>query len=288
MKYKYYKLSLVILLILLILLKFISLKKKNTIEYFLTNVKLPKKIGIIGDFSHFKNSKLYNLMKNNFEAYNKNNNYNLLLMWEPFEKIDIPNTNIYIINKNLKDISKKGLEKMHKKIFGYNLIVNPTTYNDKFISKANGSNKLGSAKNPHYKLYTNKLKPEQVNKNFIYQKYINNTDDKNNIVDYRVFIFKKKVKYVIKYLVTNQFITRAATSNQKSFVEYEEYFKKSNIIKINQFINELDLEYGELDIIIDKNKKKIYIIDVNNTPSGDYISVGFSHKQTNDIKKYFD
>jgi len=286
MKHRFnYKLMLIILLLILILLlKLISLKK-NTIQYFSQNVKSQKK-GIIGDFSHFKNSKLYKLMKNDFEVYNKNNNYNLLLMWEPFERVVKPYTNIYIINKNLKDISKKGLEKIHKKIFGYNLIVNPTTYNDKFISKVNGSNKLGSAQNPHYKLYTNKLKPKQVNKDFIYQKYINNRDHKNNIVDYRVYIFKKQVKYVIKYLVTELFLTRVGTSKQKNFVEYKKYFKKSNIIKINQFINELDLEYGELDIIIDKNTKKIYIIDVNNTPSGDYM--GFSHKQTNDIKKYFD
>ena len=66
------------------------------------------KKGIIGNFSHFKNSKLYKLMKNDFEVYNKNNNYNLLLKWEPFEKVVKPKTNIYIINKNLKDISKKG------------------------------------------------------------------------------------------------------------------------------------------------------------------------------------
>jgi len=287
MNYRFnYNLILIILLLilLLILLKFISLKK-STIQYFSQNVKSKK--GIIGDFSHFKNSKLYKLMKNDFEVYNKNNNYNLLLMWEPFERVIKPKTNITnILNKNLKDISKKGLEKLHLKIFGYNLIVDPTTYNDKFISKANGSNKLGSVQNPHYKLYSNKLKPNEVKKDFIYQKYINNRDDKNNIVDYRVFIFKKQVKYVIKYLVTKPFLTRLGTSKQKSFVEYKKYFKKSNIIKINQFINELDLEYGEIDIIIDKNTKNLYIIDVNNTPSGSYSM--FSLSQVNDIKKYFD
>lgn len=36
-------------------------------------------------------------------------------MWEPFEKVVKPYTNTHIINRNLKDISKKGLEKMHKK-----------------------------------------------------------------------------------------------------------------------------------------------------------------------------
>jgi hypothetical protein len=40
------------------------------------------------------------------------------------------------------------------------------------------------------------------------------------------------------------------------------------IILINKFVKKIELDYGELDILRDKDDGKIYIVDVNNTPHG--------------------
>ena len=252
---------------------------KNYFENFDNN---KKKIGIVGDFDHFKNSKLYKINGLDFEKFNKDKNYSLLLMWEPYEHASIPNINVKIINKNLKDISKLNLEKVHKEIFGYNLLIEPTKFDGEFISKGNG-NKERAPLIPSYKLHKRKLKLGEVNKNLIYQKNVNNTDDNNNIIDHRAFVFNYKVKYVIKYVVDTKFLTRVGTTKKKEFVEFEKYFDKSDIIKINRFINKLGVEYGEIDIIRDRNTKKLYLIDVNNTPSGEFHKSGFSKNQINEV-----
>lgn len=50
-------------------------------------------------------------------------------------------------------------------------------------------------------------------------------------------------------------------SAEKAFWTYE-------ITAILNFCKEIGLDYGELDILRDKDDKKIYIVDVNNTPWG--------------------
>jgi hypothetical protein len=45
-------------------------------------------------------------------------------------------------------------------------------------------------------------------------------------------------------------------------------FSHLEIKKINEFCRQIGMDYGELDVLRDKDSGRIYIIDSNNTPWG--------------------
>jgi hypothetical protein len=108
--------------------------------------------------------------------------------------------------------------------------------------------------------------PEKPEKGYVYQKIINNYVG-NLVLDYRVpYVFGEMPFVYLKYRpVNNRF------SNTNSFVNIEhtnKIFSESELKKINKFCVLMGLEFGELDILRDNLSQKIYILDVNNTPSG--------------------
>jgi hypothetical protein len=48
----------------------------------------------------------------------------------------------------------------------------------------------------------------------------------------------------------------------------ETILSREEISKIGEFCNKMQLDYGELDVLRCRDTKRIYIVDVNNTPGG--------------------
>ena len=278
----------IFVILLLILIKIIN-KKNKLIEKLYNNKKI---ICIHGNYNHFKSSRL-NLLNNKynfvFKKLDKNNldTCEKIILWEPFEKYPLPDytkNKKKIINKDLKNISKKYLEKYNKDIFGYNLEINPLIYNKPFVEKNQGNILSGRETNKHNKEYIYHNKPiKKINNNKIYQKIINNKEN-DIIYDYRIMVFKREIYLLIKFSVDKQFWGRSGDSkNIKIYYKNNllKEFTKKDIENIKKFINFINLDYGEIDIIKDYDTKNIHIIDVNNTPhcSKDY----FSHTKINEI-----
>ncbi len=164
----------------------------------------------------------------------------------------------YVINANCKDISKEKVEKVFKVVFGYGLLINPTTYKDRYLKKSN-------LNTMHDGIILNK--PEKPTKGYVYQKLINNETEKKGIfLDLRVPYILGKIPLV--YLKYRPFKSRFSTYFDARVDSPEIIFSKNEIIQIKKFCKLMGLDYGELDILRDNDDKKLYIVDVNNTPSG--------------------
>lgn len=161
------------------------------------------------------------------------------------------------INFRCTDISKKKVEDVHIKVFGYGLFINPVSYKGKFVKKSDEN-----AKHDGIILDKSEL-PEN---GFVYQQIINNAD-RNMVLDLRTPVFKGEIPFV--YLKYRSILTRFSNTNSfAEMIDPDKVFSNEEQNKISEFCQEIGLEYGEIDILRDNDSKKIYIVDVNNTPAG--------------------
>ena len=176
---------------------------------------------------------------------------------------ELSQQNNNIINFNCQDVSKEYTNKVFKEVFGYNLGVDPLTYTGKCVAKSN--------LNAQHDGKIIDCPITKVESGVVYQKLVDNEVQQNAVLDYRVPIFKQKIPLVYKYLKKNQ------TTEQRFYgypslisvelVETEEVFSQDEIDQIISFCQNMELDYGELDILRDKQDQRIYIVDANNTPS---------------------
>jgi len=150
--------------------------------------------------------------------------------------------NQYVLNQYCADISKKRVEMIFKKVFGYGLEINPQKYKGSYVRKSNLNAKHDGV------ILTKAQKPR---KGFVYQKIINN-QEKSMVVDFRAPFIIGVIPFV--YLKYRPLKIRFSNTNMH--------------IKIYKFCKLMGADYGELDILRNKDDGNIYIIDVNNTPSG--------------------
>jgi hypothetical protein len=202
-------------------------------------------------------------------GYNITNNqaffYNLVINWEnctlrkEFPLFGrLPNHD-RVINIQCKDISKKYLDQVFYNVFGYRTQIDPEVYKGQCVMKSNDNAK-------HDGVVINcpvKNKKPDV----IYQIIINNEYDKRYVEDIRTPVINGKIPFVyVKYRPKH---TRFSNTNSHTILTKKEaYLSAQEEEKINLFCNEMGLDYGELDILRNRDDNRIYIVDINNTPWG--------------------
>ena len=201
---------------------------------------------------------------------NPNKAHNLVVYWDdktfraPDSTIKRFSENEFVVNMKCTDISKSNVDKVFKEIFGYSSIVDPESFTGLMVKKSeiNASHDGIIVQGP--------LVPEE---GFIYQKVINNVYNEHLVVDMRIPIVNGKM--VLSYLKYKPINTRFANFS-KNFLNYKEpevhpiekLLSQEEMNTITSFCKRIGLDYGELDVLRDNDDKKIYIIDVNNTPTG--------------------
>jgi hypothetical protein len=225
--------------------------------------------------------------------YNRTNNpemkFDYVINWQDktFRK-DIPflnelNKKKHVINLSCNDISKKYIDIVFNSVFGYCTEVDPHTYKG-FCVKKNNINAL----------HDGELVECPINNpddNYIYQKLINNTYGDDLVQDYRTPVIKGNIPIV--YLKRRPLSGRFARENTTSRIgDPNEVFSNDEKIKIKEFCEKLNLEFGDLDVLRDNDDRKIYIVDVNNTAHGPSQLTKKEKKRaleilTNEFKKAF-
>lgn len=175
------------------------------------------------------------------------------------EKIHITIKNDNIINRHCHDISKLHVEQCFKKIFGYGIKINPYTYKGKCVRKSN----LNASHDG--KIIDCPITHSE--NGYIYQKLLDNKINTATVQDIRVPICGNTIPFVyLKYRgIQKRF------SNENILVQLADTtncFSIEEIKRIIKFCRTIKLDIGELDIIRDNKDKKIYILDVSNTPYG--------------------
>lgn len=168
------------------------------------------------------------------------------------------------INFACRDISKSNVQRVFKKVFGYNLGVNPLTYTGEMVAKTetNGT-------------HTGKIVqgPCKAEAGYVYQKLIDNRSENGRVTDIRcptVFgdiplVYLKSRPETQRFDNLNTHVVLSNAQNELSADE---------INKVALFCNAMKLDWGGLDILRDSADGRIYIVDVNKTDMGPPLSLG--------------
>ena len=196
---------------------------------------------------------------------NPNQPFDIAISWEntTFKKTPDSlrelNASAPVLNINCNDISKKNVDDIFNQVFGYGLIINPLEYEGNCVKK----NDLNAT---HDGIIIN-CPVQKTEKDFIYQKIVNNEHDNFLVQDIRVPVFEGKIPFV--YLKYRSIQDRFNNTNERaSIAEVHDTLTTEEIKKIGLFCQSIGLDYGELDVLRDNNNGKIYIVDVSNTPWG--------------------
>lgn len=235
---------------------------------------LNKKIIIFGNYKHFLGSILaktlcqFNIeIIDGFRGFNYDGD-NIFLKWDPIHCHSIENSKILkfpdcFINYNFKGNKKEIVHYWFYKTFGYQIAVDPDEIPDKIVVKSNENAKHDGKVIINPTLDDIKSSADRVCSILV----DNTTEDGLFVRDIRIPIINFEIPFV--YLKYKSIKMRFETDSSFSrLVEPLEALTTEEIKKIKLFCKEIKLDYGELDVLRDKNNLKIYIVDVNNTPYG--------------------
>ena len=178
------------------------------------------------------------------------------------EDLAIKRPDLKILNMNCNDVSKERVSELFEETFGYSLSIDPGTYSGKCVMKSNWNGlHLGEVLDC----------PTAVRRDgFVYEKLINNEVENGLVEDIRVPIFQSTIPFVyLKYRpIGERLVDRKHTLSKTVMAEVSDRLTEEEVKKIVQFCGRIGLDCGEIDILRDRNDHKIYIVDVNNDPSG--------------------
>lgn len=179
-----------------------------------------------------------------------------------FQKLSQKPFEIPIVNMHCPDVSKRQVSAAFEKIFGYSVSIDPRVYRGKCVMKSNWNG-----------LHVGQILecPTALSDGeFVYEKLINNEIGDGLVEDIRVPIFKQTIPFVyIKQRgMDDRLVDRKHTAKHVKLAEVSAYLGEEEIRKIFQFCEILGVEYGEIDVLRNRNDGKIYIVDVNTNPAG--------------------
>ena len=165
------------------------------------------------------------------------------------------------INRWCTDVSKQYVSRVFTEVFGYDLMVDPTTYVGRVVKKSDRNATHDG------EVIDCPIPPEDVTPGYVYQKAIDNRrDGADGFYEYRVPVLGQTLPVVyIKY--------RPADAQFKAFDGVEVVAPESVLSgperkQILAFAEAMRMEYGELDVLRDRGDGRIYVVDANDTPSG--------------------
>lgn len=175
---------------------------------------------------------------------------------------DAKKNGIEVLNIHCNDISKTRLNVVFEKVFGYSISVDPRKFTGKCVMKSDW-NALHQGK-------TIMCPIEPSESGVVYQKLVNNQTKDGWVEDMRVPVYAKKTPFVyLKYRsVEDRFVDREHTNKKVMMAEASSVLSKEELNKIYLFCEEIGLDYGEVDVLRDKEEGRIYIVDANVAPSG--------------------
>ena len=167
--------------------------------------------------------------------------------------------NYLIINKGSVDISKKTVDKVFFEVFKYSSLVNPLSYEGRFIRKSNQNATHDGV------IFDKPI--SSVDDRFIYQRLINNAYDNNTSIEMRVPVIKGYIPFIYyKYKPINDRLGWKILNAE--IVDTDKALTSEEQEKIVLFCKKMMLDFTELYILRDIDSQKIYITDANSNPTG--------------------
>jgi hypothetical protein len=164
-----------------------------------------------------------------------------------------------VINARCQDISKERVEKVFEEVFGYAMSIDPSVHTGLCVKKSDTNGVHNGC------VVTCPVEREEGN---VYEKLINNQCDTDRVTDIRVLVFGDTIPFIIaRYRSIHD---RFDHTQDIEILSVEARLSQNEVRDVLRFCNVFGLDYGELDVLRDRDDGRIYIVDVNNTPSGMY------------------
>jgi len=172
------------------------------------------------------------------------------------------------LNGDCRDISKRRVDDDFRSVFGYGLNLDPEKHQGICVAKAD-ENALHDGRIVQCPI-------RQSERNVVYQVVLDNTTDNGLVMDIRVPVAGNAIPFVyLKYKQLSERFTNEITSVEIG--RTEEVFTPAEIGRIIQFCRKMGLDFGELDVLRNRDDGKIYVVDVNKTPWGPPFSISDSN-----------
>ena len=214
-----------------------------------------------------RGSTLYKISKRlGYNITNKpKSNIKFAVYWEyltyrqEYQMLEELSANKQVINLYSRDIGKLHIDKIHKDIFGYSTVVDPLNYTGKIVKKSDINAKHDGT--------ILQAPINSIDESCIYQILIDNTVSEKLVMDIRVPVVGAVLEFVyIKYRDISERFKNTTIKTEIAAVD--SVFDIDEIRLLNAYCKELRLDFGELDVLRNNDDKKIYVVDINNTPQG--------------------
>ncbi|MCG8494229.1 MAG: hypothetical protein MI743_21650 [Sneathiellales bacterium] len=169
-----------------------------------------------------------------------------------------PKENTICLNFHCSDISKKHVGKIHTEVFGYSLDIDPLWFEGPAVRKSDG-NATHDGQIIHCP-----ITEEEYDNSCVYNVLIDNVFE-GYVSDFRVVYMNGILDlfYEKRRRIANRF---SAGCDKVAIRSIDEEFTSKEQRKINAFCKKVGFDYGELDVLRDRQTGKIYIVDVAKTP----------------------
>lgn len=186
------------------------------------------------------------------------------------------------VNFRCRNVAKSHVADCFKRVAGYDLGVDPLTYEGKMVEKA----EVNAAHDG--RVVEGPLKPEELVEGKVYQKLIDNTMERGLVEDLRPVIVGGEPKLL--YIKRREVERRFKNENAEILLgEMKDYFSEDEIGIIRNFAYEIGMDWGGVDVLRDKKDGRIYIVDANKTDMGPPVAMPLWVKlrTTRRLARYF-
>jgi hypothetical protein len=173
-----------------------------------------------------------------------------------------------VLNAGVTDISKTTVAKVFGKVAGYDLLIDPATYMGCAVEKS-------EANGTHDGRIVHCPTPPKSGKS--YQRFIDSSDGATAF-DYRTTIINRKPRFVL--VKTKSAGDRFSIHNETvQLFPLEKVFSPGELDLIERYAREMQLDWGALDILRDRQSQEIYVVDVNKTDTGPAVDLSLKDRE---------
>ena len=167
------------------------------------------------------------------------------------------------INANISDITKTHVGEVFKRVFGYDLSVDPLTYQGAAVQKSDANATHDGV------IIDCPITESDVKEGCIYQKLIDSTATNSDLggiysEEMRIAICGDVIPVIFyKYkALDKRFSTTYARVDVRAA---RDCLSDTEIVQLLEFCASMGLDFGAIDVLRDKHDRRIYVVDVNKT-----------------------
>ena len=233
-------------------------------------------------------TKLWHICQDlNIEITQDFNNFDRAIYWNvkeasvPDKKImSIPN----VINIRCTNVFKDFVDQAWHKASGYTIKINPQTFKYKYVKKSKFQYRSHIGVKHDGEIFEGKK--QQIDKHYVYQRYIDTENNYGRHFTIRVPIFKRHIPCLVLKSSKDPFREVRCRITIIPEDQIRNYISKQELLWLWNFCEIMGADFAEIDMVRHIRTGLIYAIDVNNI-SGDGVYGKLSEENRKMVRKMF-